>query len=307
VGTTPQPHLIDASDALGADDRRSFLKKVAVGGAVVAVGTQIGPLRAFAQEGGGGGEEEVELTLDQELLSFLAGVAHAASLSFRAATGDEPEEDEEEDTEAEEPTTPLPEISVVPLAEPIVEVLREFGAQHAGQAAGLGSLLPEPVAVPNATLLVEVRSQLDGAADQTAVLGVLRDLDERIAATHLAALAQLGDVNDAKVVAAALPVVGQQAVVLGSLATPPVEIDALVPVEQSTEGALTPEAYPVELTGTTLPAGDVPPSDVGGDDTETTTSAPAGGDGAEAGASTTQPSTGSGTETDTGATDESEG
>ncbi|HMJ77874.1 MAG TPA: twin-arginine translocation signal domain-containing protein, partial [Iamia sp.] len=123
--------------------RRAFLKKVAIGGAAAAIGTQVLPLRAFAQEEGETtepgteGEEEVELTPDEERMTFLAGIALAGATVYRAATGDETpaEEDEEEDSGGSTTTTTtLPPITVPSLAEPVVEVLRVFGSHHSQQA-----------------------------------------------------------------------------------------------------------------------------------------------------------------------------
>lgn len=258
--------------------RRAFLKKVALGGAAAAIGTQVLPLRALAQEGegedgeGAGGDDPtsettepgtegeseepaVELTPDEERVTFLAGIGLAAATIYRAATGDEAEDEDDEETTTTAPsstTTTLPPITVPPLAEPVVEVLRVFGSHHSQQATGLNTLLTTLVEAANGTLVAEVRGALDGAADEAAVLGILRDLEERIAATHLQAIADLEDVNDAKLVATALPVVSQHALVLGQIGATPTPLEELVPEEQTTDGALDEATYPSD--GTTAPA-----------------------------------------------------
>lgn len=326
MSTSPLPRPTD----LDAAARRSFLKKVAIGGAAVAIGTQVGPLRAFAQEGEGddgtgtgdasgdgsaespgeGGatsdtttpgsesesEETVELTPDEQRVTFLAGIGLAAAAAYRAATGDEAPAGEGDDEgeggaaeggggeEAPSSTTTLPPITVPPLAEPVVEVLRVFGSHHSQQAAALGGLLAAPVDAPNSTLVTEVRSALDGAADEAAVLTILRELEERIAATHLQAIADMEDVNDAKIVVTALPVTGQHAVVLGRIGATPTPLEELVPEEQGTEGALDEAAYPTE--GTTSPEDTPGESDedtnAGGEGADPDTSASGGeGDGTE--------------------------
>lgn len=256
--------------------RRAFLKKVAIGGAAAAIGTQVLPLRAFGQEegengeGGGGDdptsdttapgtesdseEPTVEVTPDEERVTFLAGIGLAAAAAYRAATGDEATEDEGDEEEAATPsstTTTLPPITVPPLAEPVVEVLRVFGSHHSQQATALNGLLTTLVEAPNGSLLAEVRGALGTATDEAAVLGILRDLEERIAATHLQAIADLEDVNDAKLVATALPVVSQHAVVLGQVGATPTPLEELVPEEQTTDGALDEATYPAD--GTTAP------------------------------------------------------
>lgn len=263
----PQPIAV-AADALDGDaTRRSFLKKVALGGAAAAVGTQMLPLDrlvpgAGAQEGGGGdsstdttepgseteSEAAPELTPDQERLTFLAGVALAGAAAFRAAAGDEgtggtPGEGSEA-APSDSTTTTLPPIEVPPLAEPVVEVLRVFGSHHSQQATAMNDDLEVVVDAPNTTLLTEVRSALGSAADETAVLELLRDLSERIAATHLQALGEIEDSTDAQLVATALPIVAQHAVVLGTVAPSPAPLEELVPAEQTTDGALTEADYP---------------------------------------------------------------
>ncbi len=255
--------------------RRAFLKKVALGGAAAAIGTQVLPLRAFAQEeeeesdqdGDGAGpddptsettepgtqgesEEPVELTPDEERITFLAGIGLAAATIYRAATGDEATDEEEEDGEESTTTAPssttttLPPITVPPLSEPVVEVLRAFGSHHSQQSTGLNTLLTTAVDAANPGLVTEVRDALGAAADEAAVLDVLRDLEERIAATHLQAIADLEDANDAQLVATALPVVGQHVVVLGQVGATPAPLDELVPEAQTTDGALDEATYP---------------------------------------------------------------
>lgn len=310
MGIHPQPHLTDASpDPLAADDaagRRSFLRKVAIGGAAAAVGGQLLSAPAFGQEddestttaaeGGAAEEDAVALTADEERVTFLAGISLAAAGAYKAATGTEPSGEGADEEASAEPTTTLPPIQVPPMSEPVVEVLRRLGAQHTGQAVAFNALLTTAVEAPNTTLLTQVRSQLGAAADQSAVLGILRDMTEQIAATQMTAIGDLEEVNDTKVVAAAMPVLGEHVVVIGQLTTPPVELVSLVPTEQTTDGALAPADYPAEA-GTGDPA----------EDTPTTTDANAGGEGAEPGA-TTAPSSEDGTESSGGAADsESEG
>ncbi|QYG93746.1 twin-arginine translocation signal domain-containing protein [Iamia sp. SCSIO 61187] len=293
----PQPTAV-AADALDGDaTRRSFLKKVALGGAAAAVGTQLLPLDrlvpgAGAQEDGDSGgdsstetteagtesETGPELTPDQERITFLAGIALAGAAAFRAAAGDEgtdgaSEGEESEDASGDATTTTLPPIEVPPLAEPVVEVLRVFGSHHSQQATAMNAGLEVVVEAPNSTLLTEVRSGLSSAADEAAVLELLRDLSERIAATHLEALGEIEDSTDAQLVATALPVVAQHAVVLGTVAPTPVPLEELIPEEQTTDGALTQAEYPSQSG----PDTEDTPGDTGSEQPEGS----AGGEGAD--------------------------
>jgi len=281
--------------------RRAFLKKVAIGGAAAAIGTQVLPLRGFAQEEGGSEDEEpaVALTPDEKRVTFLAGIGLAAAAAYRAATGDEAtEDDEDEAATPSSTTTTLPPITVPPLAEPVVEVLRVFGSHHSQQATGLNGLLTSVVETPNGSLVSEVRGALGTAADEAAVLEILRDLEERIAATHLQAIADIEDVNDAKLVATALPVVGQHAVVLGQVGTTPAPLDELIPEAQTTEGALDEATYPADSTTAPQDAPETPDEDAnaggegvdpdssssGGTDDGTESSGGGAGDGTDTGA-----------------------
>jgi hypothetical protein len=259
VGTHP-PRLPDptaeAVEPLG-HSRRGFLARVAVGGAVLAVGSQVVPtgglLPLGAQE-----DDTVALDADETTLQHLASIALAAAAAHRAGA------------------------EVAGIQETNVEVIRSFGDHHRRQAAALNGLIPEEalVEVPNETLLSEVTAALEGA-DEVAALAALKDMTEKIAATHLAALESVEDQNDARTIAAALGTVSQHAVVLGVLGGESVE--AASPETQSTDGALTPSAYPVTFAEEEDAAadGEVPSQ---GDSSTTTTA----GDDADATTTTTE-------------------
>jgi hypothetical protein len=257
VGIHP-PRLPDPTtevvEPLG-HSRRGFLARVAVGGAALAVGSQVVPVGGIlplgAQE-----EDEVALDADETTVQHLASVALAAAEAHR--TGAEAEG----------------------LSESTVEVIRSFGGHHRSQAAALNGLIPEEalVEVPNETLLDEVTSALAGASGEEAVLAVLRDMSEQVVATHLAALESVEDQNVAAPIAAAMATVSQHAVVLAVLGGESAE--AASPETQSTEGALTPSSHPVsfpeeDAAAEDAPAGDAPAEEgsttTAGEDAETTT------------------------------------
>ncbi|HYI63043.1 MAG TPA: twin-arginine translocation signal domain-containing protein [Acidimicrobiales bacterium] len=267
--------LVLAADA-GAS-RRAFLTKVAIGGAALTVGSQLVPATRLlptsgAQEGG----EALALDEDETRMEFLASIALAASEAYRAA--------------AARTTDPLPE--------PVAEVVAAFGQHHSQQATTFLGLLPEGYDIeslaPNATLLAEQTSALDGADGAEAVLGALRSLEESLAATHFVALGALESQDDARVVATALPVCAQHATVLGVLeGRAPADV---LPEAQTGEGALALADHPV--TGGTEGGAE------GGQDS-TTTTANDGGDGPDANGEGGTGQTGEGTDTGGGgATDE---
>jgi hypothetical protein len=245
VGIDP-PRLPDPTAEAVGHSRRGFLTRVAVGGAVLAVGSQVVPtgglLPLGAQE-----DDTVALDADETTLQFLASVALAAADAHRAGA------------------------EVAGIEETTVEVIRSFGANHRTQAGALNALIPEDalVTVPNEALLSEATAALAGAGDEVAVLGVLRDMTEQIAATHLAALESVEDQNDAGVIAAALGTVSQQATVLAVLGGDSVE--AASPATQTTEGALTPAEYPVSFPDEEAPAEEEGTTTTAGEDADTTT------------------------------------
>lgn len=201
--------------------RRGFLARIAAGGAALTVGSQLLPLGTLigAQEGE---EDAVEREGDDAIVAFLASVALAGSTAYSAAISSQN----------------------ALVSEPVVEILRQFGAHHRRQAAGLNSLIEVPVEEPNATLLAEQEQVIEQAADQAALLTALQELEQAVAATHLAALGELEAQADAALVARALPVCAQQATVLGSFLDQPLE--ELVPESQTTDGALTEADYPLD-------------------------------------------------------------
>lgn len=312
----------DASAELDADaTRRSFLKKVAIGGAVAAIGTQVLPFNALVPgaagqetedgEDGAGGDDattdtteadagaDATVTPDEELMAYLAGLAHAAAEAYRATAGEVEDvggdDDEEEEEAPAETTTTLPRLRVPQLAEPVIEIIRVFGSHHAQQAAALSATAPAIEVVPNGTLLTEVRAALTAASDEGAVLTTLRQMEERLAATHLAAIGSLQDTADASLVAAALPIVSQHAVVLGRIGATPAPIEELVPELQTTDDELPERQYPAEATA--APAAP-----------DTDPDANAGGDGADSGAGgSTDETPGDGTDSSAGGADDGSG
>lgn len=255
MGISPSP-LPDQTD-LGAEPpglgstRRRFLTRAAAGGAVLAVGTQLLPAGGLVPAALGqdvGGDEEGEtLSPDEALLAHLAGLSLAAAQGYGLAV--DPDES--------------------PLSEPVTEIVRPLGANHTSQAEALNELLPVPVEDPNATLAQQLTIDLASAADEAAVLGILVALEESFAATEYAMLGEIQDQNDAKTVAAILPIAAQQAVVLGSLAGTP--FAELIPVRQTAEGELSVADYPEEPVGDTPEAsGEAPVGSEGGTGTPTT-------------------------------------
>jgi len=126
----------------------------------------------------------------------------------------------------------------------VAEDLRVIARHHGDQATALAALLPtdEPATVANPRLLAQLEGQIDGAGDEAALLAVLLEFEEQVAATMLQAMQDADSWVVAAAVASVLPVVGQQAAALGSMAGTP--IGDWLPAFGSTDGALSPTAYP---------------------------------------------------------------
>lgn len=267
--------VLPAALADAGSSRRAFLTKVAVGGAALTVGSQLLPAtRLLPTSGAQEGEEALALDADGTRLEFLASVALAAAATYRAA--------------AERTTDPLPE--------PVAEVAAAFGRHHSQQADTLKALLPEGYdlegLVANPTLVSTQATALEEADGPEGVLGVLRALEDSVAATHFAALGAFESQDDARLVATALPVCAQHATVLGALeGLAPAD---LLPEAQGGDGALTPAAYPV-----------APATEGGAEGGDSTTTSNVGGDGPEGGGEGDTGQSGEGTDSSGGgATDD---
>lgn len=255
-------HPLNPHDASAEDDRRTFLKRLAIGGAAAAVATQVLPLDRLTPAGLSQEAEEEdgpELTADEQTIAFLAGLALATASAYRAAVGDEaPEPDPE--AEIAPPTIEPVDIDV---PEPVSEVLRRFGSHHNRHATALNGVLPAAVELPNGSLAAELSATLSGAGDVDALLDSLRAHEERLAATHLSVLSEMTDDNDAALVVRTLAVLAQHAVVLGSIGETAADVTELIPEVQTDDDPLNPTVYPPDSTEAP-PAAD---EDEGTDDT----------------------------------------
>jgi hypothetical protein len=215
----PAAEPTEADTAPASASRRRFVRNVGLGaaalGAVAVTGTAITGV-ATAQT-----EEPPELdAADVGLLQFLQSLSLAGEQGLATAAGK------------------------TYLATPTAEELRDFSRHHAAQADAITALLPETdvITAPNPTMLAELEGAVDGAADEPALLGVLLTFEEDLAATMLQAMSTAESFLVAGAVAKILPIVGQQAAALGTLADAP--LTEWLPAFGSTDGAFTPAAYP---------------------------------------------------------------
>lgn len=188
---------IDKPDSqIDPTNRRTFLARAAMGGALVAVST-VGPLGhllpAAAQADADG---PAEGTLDDDATGqALAPAEVAAVAAYEAA------------------------LNGGKLDAAWAEVARQFQRHHLEASVTLTSLIESgttPAADP--TITTGTIGAIGGAGDQTAVLLALSEMESVIAATHLWALGGIADKSTAKTISQYLAVESQQAVFLGRTA-----------------------------------------------------------------------------------------
>ena len=220
---------IDPTEAqAAATTRRSFLARAAMGGALVGVATA-GPLRSLL---GVAGAQAAELdaadTLDNETFAALAVPLELAAVqAYQAAL---------ETSTLDETTTGH---------------ARRFQTHHQTVVDALTPLLGEGTATPrpDETVMSTTVAEIEGNADQNAILTALAELEDVLAATHLYAVGGLEDSSLAKTVAQVLAVESQQAVALGRAAG--LDLVDLTPAEASTSGARTGFAEAADAATTT--------------------------------------------------------
>ena len=192
------PHDKPEAEAVPTN-RRTFLARAALGGALVTVATA-GPLGqllpAAAQEGDGssddGGGTSSDLLEDHDVAAQLAPLELAAVQVYESAA------------------------SNGALDLEWTDLVRRFQTHHQAAADGLGAMVhaddPEPTADP--TILAGSGAAVEAAGDQDAILSALAELEELLAATHLWALGSISEQITARLVMQVQATESQQAVVL---------------------------------------------------------------------------------------------
>ena len=215
-----------STDPVTATTRRTFLVRAAVGGALVtagAVAAPVGPFLGIA----GAQESGEELLNDAEFGVFATPLELAAVLVYVAA------------------------IDAELLDEEWTSRARQFQAHHEAVATTLGTLRGEDAspAEPDEALLEQGTTAIEAATDQAGVLQVLADLEDTLAATHLASVPVLRESFTAATVAQVLFVESQQAALLATAAGGSIE-DA-TPATATTDASVLPDGLAPATTTTT--------------------------------------------------------
>ena len=188
---------------IGQGSRRSFLKKIGIGSAALTVGGTMLPIDRFIPAAGAQEDDD-------------------------DSSGDEPDAEAGREVVSSVQTFELAAVTAYGLAADrlagfgdteLRELAEQFGEHHLQYADALATnvlvLTDEQKAevVADERLLNELRPALNRAGDAKAVAQILKDLEERAAATYFDLLDVLTDPADAKAVALILPVGAQRAVV----------------------------------------------------------------------------------------------
>jgi hypothetical protein len=210
-------HRGDAGRLL-AESRRSFVKKVGVGGAVVSLGSALVPVSRLVPAAWAQGDD-AELS-DADIAGFAESVELAAVAAYEAAVG----------TGLLDPTA--------------TEVGTLFAGHHADHGAAFASLAGDAATgEANATVLEAFGPMIEAATDQAELLTIAKQLEEHASSTYVFALGALTTTEAAAATATVLPIESQHAVVLGQFLELP--IGDYMPVFETTDEALDPAEYPV--------------------------------------------------------------
>jgi hypothetical protein len=203
-------------------NRRRFLTRMAAGGAVLTAGSMVAPIAGLVPAASAA-------TSDLDLVRYMASIELALVEIYREAS----------DTQK--------------LRLHVADAAATFGGHHQDHADALNTLIGETGTVtdPNKKLQQQYKSQLQGAADEDAVLTILYGVEEAAASTYLASIGALTDSTDAGTLATILPVESQHATVLGSLLQKPATSYLIDFV--TTDAALDIKDYPVPAAGDQQP------------------------------------------------------
>jgi hypothetical protein len=127
---------------------------------------------------------------------------------------------------------------------PAVEATAAFAAHHEEHARALGPVAGNrATSVPNRRLVDRFRTRIQRAADESALLEIALELENRTSSTYLFALSALEATEALRVSASILPVESQHAVALATLlGKPPGDT---FPTFETQDQALKPDQFPV--------------------------------------------------------------
>ncbi len=196
------------------ESRRNLFKKAAVGGGVLTAAAAFSPISGFLPSAWAQAAPS-----DADLAKFAQSVELAAVAAYKAAAG----------------TGKLDATATA--------VGTLFASHHQDHADSFNPILgDQKVTQPNQKVVSTFGPQIQGAADQAAILQIAYKIEEAAASTYLFGLGAIG-IEGAALLATILPVESQHATVLGTVLK--LDIKSYIPAFVSTDNALSPKDYPV--------------------------------------------------------------
>jgi hypothetical protein len=196
--------------------RRRFLAGAAGGGALLTIGSAVGPVGRLVSPAAAQDAPSVE-----DLAVFAASVEYAAVAAYGAAA------------DSGKVTTPA-----------VGEAATLFADHHQQHGDAFAALVERNDIEPNPGLLEMVGGQITDARDENAVLEIAYGVENAAAATYLFALGVLDDVAASQTMASILPVEAQHAITLGFVLGKPLDDQTLMPPFETTDAALDPAELP---------------------------------------------------------------
>ncbi|MCU1453183.1 MAG: hypothetical protein JWN46_1329 [Acidimicrobiales bacterium] len=214
------------------DSRRGFMKKVGVGGALLAVAGAAAPVEALTGAAAAPAARQADALPDSETLAtFLMTVEYTGAQLYRLASAH------------------------AGLDPAVVTLITKFGDHHQqhGDSYATAISAKDAAKIPNEKLLAERSRKVTVAADQKALLTALADYEDTMAATYLSLIAATTDRTDARAYGDVMAVEVQHAVDLGTKLKQ--SATTLVPDREAQAAALRPATYaPPTTTATTTTA-----------------------------------------------------
>lgn len=203
----------------GADtSRRGLLAKAAVAAPVVALGAALGPLTGLLSTAAAADElSDFDLVAFAQTIELSTVAVYEAAAAATSLTGDQ------------------------------ADVVKSFGGHHSEHATLFETILNDakstPPGVSNAALDKVYGPRVAGATTGPAVLTVLLDLENALAATYLHLLGLLQNTAAAATMASILAVDAQHATVLATALGQ--DVAERTPETQTDDGQLDPATFPV--------------------------------------------------------------
>ncbi len=224
-------NTIFAADAETRASRRSFLRGLGLGGAVLTVGTT---------------------TIAMSAVTAGAQTTTTTPPAATTTTTTPPKQPTNEDLVilAFAQSLELAAVQAYVLAAPklagsgVLPIALAFAGHHEQHAQAFAGLAGKAaLGIANQSILAVFGPLIEAARTETEVLKIAFDLETTAASTYVAVLGQLEGTNPATTVASILPIEARHAVVIGQALELP--LDEISPSFETPDDGVTPSEYPI--------------------------------------------------------------